>query len=87
MHVATAAPIDKGLKLQIAETMEKALGRPVELVTETREDLIGGVVVRVGDSVYDASVVNQLNRVREKVMLSTNEVLKTALDRVGGDTA
>jgi F-type H+-transporting ATPase subunit delta len=52
------------------------------MVTEVRDDLIGGMVVRVGDSVYDSSVVNQLKKLREKVMLSTNEVLKTALDRM-----
>jgi F-type H+-transporting ATPase subunit delta len=82
VHVATATPIDEALKLQIAATMERRLGRPVDMVTEIRADLIGGVVVRVGDSVYDASVVRQLKRLRDKVMVSTSEVLKTALDRI-----
>jgi len=82
VHLATASPIDEYLKLQIAATMQKTLGRPVDMVTEVRDDLIGGMVVRVGDSVYDASVVNQLKQLREKVMVSTNEVLKTALDRM-----
>lgn len=82
IHLTTATPIDEGLKQQIAATMQTTLGRPVDMVAEIREDLIGGMVVKVGDSVYDASVVNQLKRLREKVMVSTNEVLKTALDRI-----
>ena len=82
VHVTTASPIDEGQKLQIAETMQQALGRPVDMVTEIREDLIGGVVVRVGDSVYDGSVASQLKQLREKVMDSTNEMLKTAVDRM-----
>jgi F-type H+-transporting ATPase subunit delta len=82
VQLATARPINESLKQQIAAIMQNTLGCPVDMVTEIREDLIGGMVVRVGDSVYDASVVNQLKRMREKVMVSTNEVLKTGLDRI-----
>ena len=44
-------------------------------------DLIGGLVLRVGDTVYDGSVANQLDRMRSTALDQTNETMRATLDR------
>jgi len=44
----------------ISEVMAKRLGRKVEIAHEVDESLIGGVVIRAGDTVIDASVRGRL---------------------------
>jgi F-type H+-transporting ATPase subunit delta len=85
VHVATATEIDDDLELQIAGTLQTALGRQVDLETEVQADLIGGMVVRIGDSVYDASVVNELRRLRDGVLTSTSQAIQGALERFAGE--
>jgi F-type H+-transporting ATPase subunit delta len=53
---------------QIQTALEKASGRKVEL--ERREDpaLLGGVVAKIGDVVYDGSIRTQLEQMRERFL-------------------
>ena len=44
----------------ISEAMAKRLGRKVEIINDIDDSLIGGVVIRAGDSVIDASVKGRL---------------------------
>jgi F-type H+-transporting ATPase subunit delta len=44
--------------------MEKITGRKVEITMETDPGLLGGIVIGVGDTLYDGSVKNQLNNMR-----------------------
>ena len=43
-------------------------GRTVDLRVEVDESLIGGITVRVGDTLYDASVRGRLERLRERLV-------------------
>jgi F-type H+-transporting ATPase subunit delta len=43
-------------------------GRTVDLRVEVDEALIGGLTVRVGDTLYDASVRGRLERLRERLV-------------------
>jgi F-type H+-transporting ATPase subunit delta len=43
-------------------------GKKVRLSFETDEDLIGGLVTRIGSTIYDGSVRNQLQQARERLM-------------------
>ena len=42
-------------------------GEP-ELLVEVDPEMIGGIIVRVGDVVYDASIATQLNKVRQDMI-------------------
>jgi F-type H+-transporting ATPase subunit delta len=42
-------------------------GKSVRLSVQLDSDLVGGAVVRVGDTVYDGSVRNQLELLREQM--------------------
>jgi F-type H+-transporting ATPase subunit delta len=61
-HVTTARPIPEELKNSLHETLAAATGRKVRLSFSTDESIIGGLVARVGSTIYDGSVQSQLNR-------------------------
>jgi len=42
-------------------------GRKVELSSHVDPDILGGIVLRVGNSILDASIKNRLNRLRREV--------------------
>jgi F-type H+-transporting ATPase subunit delta len=42
-------------------------GKSVRLSFTTDEELIGGIVTRIGSTIYDGSVRNQLQQVRERL--------------------
>lgn len=65
--VATAYPLSGEEERSLAETLQKTLKRKVRLqITEDR-DLIGGLLVRAGDRVIDASVRGQLQRLASRL--------------------
>lgn len=54
------------------ETLKKRLGemtgKDVVMTTDVDEELIGGVIARVGGTIYDGSVRTQLQRMREAIL-------------------
>lgn len=52
----------------IAAQLEKRLGKRVRLDVSIDASLIGGIVVQVGDTVYDGSVANKLASLRERML-------------------
>ena len=66
-NVTTARPISEELKNSLHETLAAVTGRKVRLTFTTDETLIGGLVARVGSTVYDGSVQNQLERLSESL--------------------
>ena len=66
--VATAAPLAPDRANAIERSLAQVTGRVVRLSTRIEPALIGGVVARVGGTVYDASVSTQLQKMRQKLM-------------------
>jgi F-type H+-transporting ATPase subunit delta len=66
-EVTTAAPIDAARVQQIQNSLAQATGRTVTVSTKTDPTIIGGLVARVGSTVYDGSVVRQLERMKERL--------------------
>jgi F-type H+-transporting ATPase subunit delta len=66
-EVTSAAPLSAQQLTAITATLEKLSGKKVQI--EKREDpsLIGGVVAKVGDVVYDGSVRTQLRQLRDQL--------------------
>ena len=62
IEVSVTSAYELGAEQQatIAEAMAKRLGRRVEITSDIDDSLIGGVVIRAGDSVIDASVKGRL---------------------------
>jgi len=68
VDVATAAPLTDALAERLAAQLREMLGGEPILVPRTDPDLIGGIVLRVGDAVYDGSVATQLAAIRGRMI-------------------
>ena len=71
-HVKSAAPLDDAETKRLETALEERTGQQVRLHTTVDPELIGGVVVRVGDTVYDGSVRHQLGVLREQLEQGTS---------------
>ncbi|MDX1519052.1 MAG: F0F1 ATP synthase subunit delta [Gammaproteobacteria bacterium] len=60
VEVISAFPLTDEQKDSIRNIMSKRLGASVEINSDVNQDLIGGVIIRAGDSVIDASVRGRL---------------------------
>jgi len=65
--VTSAVELDQGLVEDIGRRIEEQTGRRVELSATVDPDVLGGLVVRVGNMVLDASVRNRLEQLRKQV--------------------
>jgi F-type H+-transporting ATPase subunit delta len=68
VRLVTAAPVDDATALRIAENLRALVGGEPILERQVDPDLIGGAVLRVGDTVYDASIANELKMVRQQMI-------------------
>lgn len=77
----SATEVDESVKNRIAEQLGKVIGKQVRLQTEVDGTILGGMVVRVGDTVYDGSVVNQLAQVRSQAIQRASDAIREQLER------
>ena len=64
-EVRVAVPLSDAKKSLLAEALERATGHPVELKVDVDPSVIGGVVVRVGDEVFDGSLASRLTEAKQ----------------------
>ncbi|SHK85870.1 ATP synthase F1 subunit delta [Rhodothermus profundi] len=69
-QVRTAFPLDEAGAQPLVAKLERLTGKKIRLRLQQDPSLIGGVVVRVGDTVYDGSVRQQLTALRERLRRS-----------------
>jgi len=69
-EVTSAWRLTEDQQMHLAKSLGAALGKTMVLEYGTDPELIGGLVVRVGNRVYDASVTSQLRRFKEKALSS-----------------
>ena len=62
--VKTAFPLSGEMQSHITSSLKKMTGRSVEVTVEDDKNLLGGIVIGVGDTLYDGSIKNQLNNMR-----------------------
>src|SRR3954471_17111467 len=68
VEVTSAIELDQALVRAIGERIEERTGRRIELTSRVDPDIIGGLVLRVGNKVLDASVSGRLQRLRKQIM-------------------
>src|SRR5687767_5346152 len=79
--VETAYPLSNPVRERITGRLTQLLGREVILTTEVNEDLLGGLMVRVGDTVYDASLAARLARLEKVTLDQTKQAIRESVDR------
>jgi F-type H+-transporting ATPase subunit delta len=69
--VTSAVELDEGLAEDIAKRIQEQTGRTVELSSNVNPEVLGGLMVRVGNMVLDDTVRNKLERLRKQVARAT----------------
>ena len=65
--VTSAIELDEGLVEEIGQRIQEQTGRKVELSSKVDPEVLGGLMVRVGNMVLDDTVRNKLERLRKQV--------------------
>ena len=66
-EVTSAAELTAPQKTQLQQTLEGLTGRKIQAKYSLDPALLGGAVVRIGDTIYDGSVRNRLNQMRARL--------------------
>ena len=65
--VTSAVELDPEVAKRVGAEIEKQTGRDVELQSSVDENILGGIVLQVGNMVLDASIRNRLEKLRKTV--------------------
>jgi F-type H+-transporting ATPase subunit delta len=68
VHVSTTDPLTPQLEALLRDTFQRATGKQVLLEAKIDASLIGGLVARVGDKVYDASLKTRLEDIKRRLI-------------------
>ena len=70
-EVTTATPLAADRAMAIERSLAQATGRTIALTTRVAPEIIGGLVARVGTTVYDGSVTTQLEKMRQRLSIGS----------------
>lgn len=62
-EVRTAVPLSEELRNEVTQRLSQSLGKQVRLQESVDPSLVGGMVIRVGDTVYDSSVASRIDKI------------------------
>jgi len=66
-EVFSAVVLNDAQKTEMTRTLERVTGKKIEAKLSLDRNLLGGALVRVGDTIYDGSLRNRLNGMRERL--------------------
>ncbi|MCA1759913.1 MAG: ATP synthase F1 subunit delta [Bacteroidales bacterium] len=66
--ITTAQEMDKKLLEKAKRILEEELETKVELSAKVNSELIGGMILRIDDKQYDASILTQLNKLKQEML-------------------
>ena len=66
-EVTTAIPLDDKDSLNIAKRLTTIIGKPVVLKLKVDPDLIGGIVIKIGDKLIDGSIRSKLDTLKREI--------------------
>ena len=67
VDVITAYPLNENQIKKISESLSKRTGNKIDINIEENKDIIGGEIIRVGDSVVDASLRGRLEELNNVI--------------------
>jgi F-type H+-transporting ATPase subunit delta len=83
VKVITATPLETSLQQRVVSMLRGMLGGEPVLEQVVDPTLIGGIVLRVGDTVYDGSVSAQLEQMRTQMINRSVHEIQSRRDRFG----
>jgi F-type H+-transporting ATPase subunit delta len=70
VEVTSAIALDEAIVRSLGERIGEQTGKKIELTSRVDPEILGGIVLRVGNSILDASIRNSLNQLRKQVAQS-----------------
>jgi len=67
VSVRTAYELSEEDQVALVNELKSLTGKQVRLETKVDASIMGGIVIRIGDTVYDGSITNQLATLRERL--------------------
>jgi len=67
VQITSAVELDQSTVKELGDKIAEQTGRKIDLAAEVEPDILGGIVVRVGNAVLDASIRNRLEQLRKQV--------------------
>jgi F-type H+-transporting ATPase subunit delta len=67
VRLTSAVELPRDVVKEVGKQIEDQTGQTIELSSDVDENILGGIVLRVGNMVLDASVRNKLERLRKEV--------------------
>ena len=67
VEITSAIALDEAMTESLGRTIGERAGRKVTLAARVDPDILGGVIIRVGNSILDASIRNRLEQLRRHV--------------------
>lgn len=68
--VTSAVELDPAVVAKVGEEIERQTGQTVELASRVDDEILGGIVLQVGNMVLDASIRSRLEKLRKSVALA-----------------
>jgi len=81
VELVTASPIDPEQLGRISQSLQNALGSQPVVSAVVDPDVIGGALLRIGDTVYDGSVAGQLENLRQQMIDRSVHEIQSRRDR------
>jgi F-type H+-transporting ATPase subunit delta len=81
VELTTATAIGDATADRIADGLRRVIGGEPIMHRSTDPELIGGAVLRVGDTVYDGSIANQLQMIRQQMIDRSAHEIQSRRDR------
>ncbi len=66
--LTTATEVNAATLKKVKDLLGKELGATIELTAQVNPDILGGIVLRLDDKQYDASVATQLKKVKQSLL-------------------
>jgi F-type H+-transporting ATPase subunit delta len=70
-EIRSAVPLDEARRNKLADALTRATGRQIEVRVVVDPSVVGGVVARIGNEVFDGSVRSRLEEAREHLAATT----------------
>jgi F-type H+-transporting ATPase subunit delta len=67
VEITSAIALDQATTESLGRTIGERAGRQVTLASRVDPDILGGIIIRVGNSILDASIRNRLEQLRRHV--------------------
>jgi len=79
--VTTATRLDEPTVATLQDKLNRAFDATIDITLNVDSSLVGGTVIRIGDTVYDSSIANRLERIRTTARENTIREIRLSTER------